>query len=612
MKSITKHLLRITLCLSFFSHNHAQENTQPLTPIVPPATQQPLVGMDELMQQLDAELVPEAKQPRPQELPLGVTRTTEPVMQIPEKPTTQRSRKRTSPSNAQEQKIMHVFQDKIVPIANGLFKLVESKEAQQLIENAKKKRLEFEKSVATKISSSRKRWGGSSSWGGGSGYSSYRPSRSSWGSSGYGRYGGYSPSSYGSSGYGSGGYSPSGYGSYGQSNFGGFGGSSFDNKSEFNKQDKKQEEQKEEKKDEKGTKIDDKDGGDLRKAETISARLRKKLDDIIKFFNKEQSSGAGLTKGKIEKNLKTLKKDFSDRNDALSKLTPNRQTAIKNKEKQAWENLFRQVKTYQEQCHNMVDQYKQLVDNINKSKGNPKALEALNKQLTGFKEQFSEKIGDVFDEHLEKLNETIEKQIEYAQAINERKHREAQEKQQEQQKPEATTKEKENHTPPAQQESEKKQTNGALDKSTQASEFKSTTTPVAAEQIVPVEHPIIPATINFEPPELPKEATTQEKESQTENLEKKEVIIQTEPTKEKEKQEPQTQADTQKQEKKQEQELKKSFEKAYKKIDDKIDELAASNFINENDHDFLLEADSFLKSNPESEEQARKFPGVQD
>ncbi len=101
-----------------------------------------------------------------------------------------------------EQRIMAFFEKTISPIAQELYKLVESKETQQLIETSKKKRLELEKIVAGKMGrgpGAKPRYtttggGERGGYGGGYGGSKGYGGRGYGGSGGFGQ-GGWSPSS---------------------------------------------------------------------------------------------------------------------------------------------------------------------------------------------------------------------------------------------------------------------------------------------------------------------------------------------------------------------------------------------------------------------------------
>ena len=134
----------------------------------------PEFDLDSLLRQMETELPLEPKKTPPIKKPI----------------------KELATHNKHEQKIMSLFQNKIVPIADSLFKLIESKETLGLVDGAHKKRLEREKAFAAKVGKE----------------TSSRPRVSSVGSSSFGYSG---RSDWGCSGYGSSGYGCRGYGDYG-------------------------------------------------------------------------------------------------------------------------------------------------------------------------------------------------------------------------------------------------------------------------------------------------------------------------------------------------------------------------------------------------------------
>ncbi len=158
--------------------------------------------LDDLLKQLeDAERKPAAKK-----APIQQTEKTSRIEQetdvaTPIKPSTtsQRPLAYTPPQppragDQREQRIVDFFQTKISPIAESMYKLVESDETQKLVETAKKKRLEREKAVAAKI---------------GKGPGARPRYTTVGGQSGRGGYGGPSKGfDHGSSGWGKGGWNP--------------------------------------------------------------------------------------------------------------------------------------------------------------------------------------------------------------------------------------------------------------------------------------------------------------------------------------------------------------------------------------------------------------------
>jgi hypothetical protein len=116
-------------------------------------------ALDDLLKQLEqAELKPAAKKAPPaaeaHEPHAKPPRTPTKPLAAPmaEEPTAPSPLPRPVPgASKREQRIMSFFQTQISPIAEGMFKLVESKETQQLVETAKKKRIEREKAAVGKM-----------------------------------------------------------------------------------------------------------------------------------------------------------------------------------------------------------------------------------------------------------------------------------------------------------------------------------------------------------------------------------------------------------------------------------------------------------------------------
>lgn len=267
-----------------------------------------------------------------------------------------------------EQRINTFFQTKISPIAESMFKLVESKETQQLVETAKKKRLEHEKATAAKfgkgmgakprysqVGSSSGGRGGTGGWGGaGKGYDS-----------GYGSFGGYGGS--GSGGHGRGSWAPS------STSFS-HGFESPTSKTDSLKtgspatQDKKEKEESLSR-----TKSTDKDdfGPEQQQVLNLSDNIQRKLSSwLTKLDDAPTPAAKQKVFTEIGKQLSDLKQKVDSRSNALSdsgKLPPavskSLREQIKNKEEGLWKRLIKHDANFE--AHETAQSIKGAVDKHN-------------------------------------------------------------------------------------------------------------------------------------------------------------------------------------------------------------------------------------------------------
>lgn len=295
----------------------------------------------------------------------------------------------TTMHDDREEKIINFFQNKIVPIADGLFKLIESKETQQLVDTAKKNRLEREKTIAAKVTKNasqgpRSSSSGSSFRGYNRGYSGYD------GYGGYGGYGGYN------SGYG-------GYPSYGNSGYDAYGNpisqnwnqdqSSSSPSSEPSTSPLAESPEPEKKKEESirgdlGTQEkEDKESllTAQKRATRLSDELMKSLEKANKTF--ERTKQDSLTQPLVAQTVAPLQKQLEARNNVMDMLDTKEVNDIKNKERSAWHKLLAYIDGFKSDYQKIIKEARSEAENLSKivlrSPGSPatKSLEEMLEKL---------------------------------------------------------------------------------------------------------------------------------------------------------------------------------------------------------------------------------------